>query len=184
MFFRGFRFCILCVLVLTGSTVAVGQTRGADNQTPITGNSNNNNRDDDRPKSFRETIEKLRIEKEKKEYDQMIERGEEAVKIAENLERAYEQNGRLTDREIEQLVTAEKLVKKIRSELGGDGDDEDKPAVGEHPPPQKEAVKSFRTAVAKLFSELKKTSRFTISAGAIQASNAAIKIVRYLRFTN
>lgn len=183
MFVRGFRFSLLFLLIVSGAAVAFGQGIGADGR-PMTGSSNNNKDNDERPKSFRETLEKLRIEKEKKDYDQMIERGEEAVKISENLERAYEQNGRLTDREIAQLAEAEKLVKKIRSELGGDGDDEDKPTEGEQPPSQKEAVKSFRTTVAKLFGELKKTSRFTISAAAIQTSNAAIKIARFLKLSN
>lgn len=138
--------------------------------------------DDDRPKSFRETLEKLRIEKEKKDYDQMLERGEEALRISENLERAYTINGRLTEREMAQLAAVEKLVKKIRSGLGGgdDEDDNDKPRVNQPMPPQ-EAVKSFRTTTLRLFDELKKTSRFTISTAAIQTSNAVLKLARFLR---
>lgn len=170
------RIALVSILLLTGALCCAGQN--ADNRTPMPGRGE---AEDDRPKGFRETLEKLRIEKEKKEFDQMIERGGEVLKISENLEKAYEQNGRLTEREMTQLATAEKLVKQIRSELGGDGEDEDKPAAGELPPPSDEAVKSFRKTIVRLFDELKKTSRFTVSAAAIQTSNVAIRLVRFLR---
>ncbi|MEJ7623044.1 MAG: hypothetical protein WKF34_03545 [Pyrinomonadaceae bacterium] len=155
--------------------------QNADNRTPMPGRGE---AEDDRPKSFRETLEKLRIEREKKEFDQMIERGGEVLKISEDLEKAYVKNGRLTEREMSKLATVENLVKKIRGELGGDGDDDDKPNLTDVPLPSEQAVKSFRSTIIKLFDELKKTSRFSISAAAIQSSNAAIKIVRFLRLKN
>ncbi len=140
--------------------------------------------DKDRPKTFAEMLEKLRIQKEKKEFDQMIARGEEVLKISTELENAYAQNGRLSDREFAKVETVEKLVKKIRTELGGDDDDGDKDETSR--PDEKrlspgDAIKSLRSTTVELFDQLKKTTRFTISAAAIQTSNAVIKIARFLR---
>jgi len=178
--FAGLVNVYIIALILIFSAVFT-YAQNADNRTPTPGRGE---ADDDRPKSFRETLERLRIDREKKEFDQMIERGGEVLKISEDLEKAYVQNGRLTEREMSKLATAENLVKKIRGELGGDGDDEDKPNVTDIPLASGQAVKSFRSTIIKLFDELKKTSRFSISAAAIQTSNAAIKIVRFLRLTN
>ena len=142
--------------------------------------------DDDKPKSFRETLVKLRIDKEKKEYDEMLNRGEEALKLSAELEKAYEQNGRLNSNEINKLATVEKLVKKIRSELGGDDDDEDLDDKTVSPPTpmdQREAVRSFRSTTVQLFEELKKTTRFTVSAAAIQTSNAVLRLTKLLRIS-
>jgi hypothetical protein len=130
-------------------------------------------------------MEKMRIDKEKKEYAQMLERGEEALKISEELEAAYAVNGRLTQREIAKLESVEKLVKKIRNELGGDDEgDEKSPEISEQRLPPAEAFKSFRATTVRLFEELKKTSRFSISAAAIQTSNAVLKLARFLRIRN
>ena len=114
----------------------------------------------------------------------MLGRGEEALKLSEELEKAFEQNGRLNTNEINKLIAVEKLVRKIRNELGGDDDDSDKnPLEQSQPLAQKDAVTTFGSTIRKLLEELKKTSRFTVSAAAIQTSNAVLKIVRFLRIS-
>ena len=47
-----------------------------------------------------------------------------------------------------------------------------------------EAVKSLRAMTVSMYDELKKTSRFTISAAAIESTNALLRITRFLRITN
>ena len=170
----------LAAVSLAGASVSYAQS--ADNRgsvIPKTGSDD----DDDHPKSFKETLVKLRIDKEKKEYEEMLERGEEALKLSEQLERAYDQSGRLNNDELNKLNTVEKLVKKIRNELGGDDDADDEKAVIEPPLSQEVAVKNFRTTTLKLLEELKKTTRFTVSAAAIQASNAVLKLARFLKIS-
>ncbi len=141
---------------------------------------------DDRPKSFKETLVKMRIEKEKKDFEQMLDRGREALKLSEELERTYASYGRLAASDMNKLIEVEKLVKKIRSELGGNDDSGDDKSVQ---PQRFEAVengnifKSFRKTTSKLIDELQKTSRFTVSATAIQASNAVLKLARILRIS-
>lgn len=145
-------------------------------------------RNDDHPKSFKETLEKMRIDKEKKEYQEMLDRGTEVLKITEELEKAVDQNGRLTDRELSKVASVEKLVRKIRGELGGDDDDEDDKVIRADAQKSRmsptEAVKSLRSATVALMDELKKTTRFSISAAAIQSTNAVLRVAKFLKFTN
>ena len=64
---------------------------------------------EDYPKTFKETLEKLRIEREKKEYQEMLDRGTEVLKITEELEKGVAQNGRLSETEIAKVASVEKL---------------------------------------------------------------------------
>ncbi len=135
----------------------------------------------ERPRSIRESMEKMRIERDKKEYNQMIARGEEALKLSEQVEKAFQQTGRLSSTEITRIANIEKLAKKIREDLGGDDDGEDNDQrTGLSPA---EAVKSLRSMTLSLFDQLKKTSRFSISAAAIESTNALLKLTRLLRIT-
>lgn len=133
-----------------------------------------------KPKGFLETMQKMRIEKEKKEYKEMMERGEQALKISEQLERSFSNRGKLTKEDYERITSIEKLTKRIRNELGGDDDDDktDQPALSEE-----EAVKTLRERVANLYDALKKTSRFSISAAAIEGANGVLKIARFFRIS-
>ena len=182
MFSRCFRIFLFSSLILAGCLCCSAQIPD-----PIFPKTGDTNKDDDKPKSFQESIEKMRIEKDKKDHDQMVERGEEVVKISEELEKAVDQNGRLTDKEYSKVATVEKLVKKIRTELGGDDDDKDGDddiAPQKQGLSAKDAVKSLRSTTLTLFDELKKTTRFTISASAIQASNSVLKLARFLKITH
>lgn len=158
--------------------------QSADNQNPLISKPADSN--DDRPKSFKETMEKMRIDKEKKEYKEMLDRGEEVLKLAEELEKAAEQNGKLNEQELAKVTSVEKLVKKIRTELGGDDEDDkdDQPTAQKSRLSRVDAIKTLRTATVALFDELKKTTRFSISAAAIQSTNAVLRIARFLRFAN
>ncbi|MEO6050848.1 MAG: hypothetical protein ABIP78_05890 [Pyrinomonadaceae bacterium] len=130
----------------------------------------------------------MRIDKDKKDFDQMIERGGEALKISEELDKSFEANGRLTEKEKAKLESVEKLVKKIRSELGGDDDSDsdarEKPQAETSSLSLADAVKALRSTTIDLYNELKETTRFTISAAAIQSSNTILKLARFLKLSN
>lgn len=140
-------------------------------------------REEDLPRSVLETREKMRIEKEKKDYAEMLERGEETLRLTERVALSFSENGRLSDMDLASLESVEKDVKKIRSDLGGDDDDENVDDIigPKKPPTIAEAVTSLKVNTENLFDELKKTTRFSISAAAIQSSNAVITIARFLR---
>lgn len=174
-----FRLFFLAGLCLTGVIACAAQ--GADGRTPI-----HPDKEDvrDRPKSMLETLERLRIQKEKKEYDKMIGRGEEALKISAELETSFAASGRLTEKEVSKIAAVEKIVRLIRGDLGGDDDDERSAVQEGKSLSLADAVKSLRSTTVALFDELKKTSRFTISAAAIHTSNVVLRLARFLRIKN
>jgi hypothetical protein len=136
-------------------------------------------------RSFREQMEKLRIAKEKKEYEELLERGQQALRLSEELEASQQ----LTGEDVAKLESLEKIVKKIRGELGGRDDDGNVPDAESEPDNEREpaslgvgdALKNLKDQTVKLVDELKKTTRFSISAAAIQSSNAVLRLTRFLR---
>ena len=171
---------ILISLFLLAFMTAVGYGQSAGDDRPL---GFERRRDEDIPKNVLETREKMRIDKEKKDHAEMLGRGEEARKLAERVDRSFSTTGRLSEMDLANLESVEKDLKKIRSDLGGDDDDE---KVDDILGPDKltiaGAITTLKATTATLFDELKKSTRFTISAAAIQSSNAALSIARFLRF--
>ena len=182
---------ILALIVCTFSLVCSAQ-RTADNGSSLY----SDGKDDEKnqPKNVREMLEKMRIDKEKKDYSAMLTRGEEALKISEQLEKTLETTAQLTNKDLAKLESLEKLVKKIRSELGGSDDDEiesSDEAATTTPQPKvykpnsiAEGFKALKSTTLMLVDELKKTTRFSISAAAIRSTNAVLRLARFLRFRN
>lgn len=138
---------------------------------------------DNEPKGLRENLIKMQIEREKKDFQEMLDRGEEAAKLADQIETSVERGGSLTNEDRQKIDNVEKLVKKIRGELGGSDDDGDAPDKDDPSPNDVvSGVKYLRDSATKLLDELKKSSRFTISAAAIRGSNAVLRAARFLRF--
>lgn len=170
----------LCVLVISvcSAICAIGQQ--ADNNSVL-----GPNRDDsEQPRSVKDFLAKQRAEKAKKEHEELLQRGDELLQLTGQLETAYEQNKNLTAADLNKLVTVEKLAEKIRKSMGGDDDDDDRPenAVKKEPVEDvADAVVNLKEMAVKLVDELKRTSRFGISAVAIQTSNSVLKLVRFLR---
>jgi hypothetical protein len=134
-----------------------------------------------RPRTVRETMQKMRIDRERKEYQQRLTRGEEAVKLAEEIERSVGISGQLSRSDLSRISDVEKLVRKIRSDLGGKDGDDDDTIDTMAPNDAVAAVKALSETTSKLYDELKKTTRFTISTAAIESSNAVIRVARFLR---
>ena len=176
---------ILCVTALVA--------QNADGSSPLFPRTNER---EDQPKNIKEQLEKLRIEREKKDHQAMLLRGDEALKISEELERKINANAHLDNKDRDQLESLEKILKKIRNELGGDDDSESAPdpnaEVDEanqakpdtRPKDVVDGIKVLRSTTIKLVDELKKTTRFTISAAAIQTTNTVLRITRFLKFWN
>lgn len=145
---------------------------------------------EDLPKNIKESLTKSRIEQEKKDHEELLQKAEEATKLSAELQEAYEKNKTLSPEDKKKLEKLEKLLKKIRKDLGGDDDDEDSkensenPTETEKPSTVVSALNKLRSTSVNLFDELKKTSRFSISVVAIQSSNAILKVIRFLRFSN
>lgn len=175
------KLLFLLVVMLTASAVfAQGEASTSNGRPP---------RKEDLPKNIKETLEKGRIEREKKDHNEMLKNGEEALKLSEELEKSVAENNNLNSDDRKKLERLEKILKKIRKELGGDDDGNEElnveaTSVNEEKPSSiMGAIKKLQNTASNLLGELKKTSRFSISAAAIQSSNAFLKLVKFLRFT-
>lgn len=138
---------------------------------------------EDLPVGIKETLAKQRINSEKKEFQELLARGEEAAKLGDELSKSWDTAQRFSPEDEKKLDRLEKLVKKIRSELGAENDGESKEEIEvEKPSTLQRVVKNIKEDTANLLSEIKKISRFTISVVAIESSNTLLKLVRFLRF--
>jgi hypothetical protein len=141
---------------------------------------------EDVPKSMKEMLVKKKIEQDKKDHDELLKRGDEALEISAQLEESFSQHNQLTTLDKERLDNLAGLLKKIRRDIGAEDDEPDDPATqadekDSKPSTLEGAFKVLQTTTVKLVDELKKTTRFTISAVAIQSSNTLLRIVRFLR---
>jgi len=142
---------------------------------------------EDQPRTVRETMIKMRIDEDKKEYTEMLDRSKQAQKLSEELEHDFAAKNQLTRDDYDKLANLEKLVKKIRGNLGGEDadrssdDDDDDDAIPNNPA---DAVKALGSFTSKLVDELTKTSRFSVSVAAIQSTNAVLKVCRFLKGSN
>lgn len=138
---------------------------------------------EDLPKSLREMRMRQRRDRETKQHNEMLKRGETAAKLAEDLYTAIEKKEQLSATDRKKLDDLEKLITRIRKDLGGSNDglslEEDEDV--ERPTSISQAVLFLKDATEDLLKELKKTTRFTISAVAIRSSNSVIRIARFLK---
>ena len=132
------------------------------------------------PQNIQETLAKQRIADEEEQFEELIKRGEQAAQISEVLADSFEKRQTLTSDDRNKLKDLEKLIKGIRKDLGG-GDDDDANEIS--PDSTAEAIESLKEAASDLVDEIKKSNRHTISAVAIEGSNALLKLVRFLRFS-
>jgi hypothetical protein len=136
---------------------------------------------EDLPTGIQESLAKQRIEREKKDFAELLARGEEAVRLSEELEKSYTQNNQLSVEDRKKLDRLEKVVKKIRNELGSEGDDDKSIDFGDKPLSVLNALEALQNNTVKLVEELKKTTRYSISVVAVESSNILLKVVRFLR---
>ena len=141
---------------------------------------------EDFPKGINESLAKSRIEREKKDFQELLERGAEAARLSEELDKSFGKNKNFTLDDQKKLERLEKLSKKIRDELGASDSGSSKDLAAADSEDEKlsnlpDAIEKLKNITVKLADELKKTSRYTISAVAVQSSNAAWKIVRFIR---
>lgn len=174
--FAAFIKTILLAVILASSALLTFAQTDASSRVP-------GSRDDqpDEPKSFSDMMAKRRIEQAKKDHENMLERADKTLRLTEELGYAYEKTGALSKQDLQKLNEVEKLVTRIRSDLGGSGDEENTGTDASQPSNIADALKYLQKTAAGLAEELKKSTRFTISAVAIQSSNNILKVLRFLR---
>lgn len=177
-----FTFLIFLAVMFAGSAAAVFSQPP---DMPDASSPSGRSRRPDLPAGLKEMLAKQKAERDRKDHEAMLARGEEALRLTKQLEDSFATNGELSRQDKSRLESLEKVVAKIRKELGGDDDDGEIGAIqgSEEPRPSnlQEAFKYLQSTTVKLVDELKKTTRFSISAVAIQSSNTVLKLVRFLR---
>lgn len=141
------------------------------------------NKEEQYPDSIKERLIKLKIEEDKKDHETLLKQSEEIALLSGEIEKSFVKNRSLTSKDKEKLDRVEDLLKKVRRELraGKDDDDDDNKTK---PNSLDSALSSLHQNTLKLFEEVKKTSRHSISVVAIQSSNAVLKLVEFIRFKN
>jgi len=174
-----FKIVIIITLLAAGCCGVYGQrTTGADD-TPMFPRKSDRN---DGARTLRGAMTRLRIEKEKRAYDEMIERAEQIVKISEQLADSADKQNEITQADREQFAALEKLTKKVMDSLGGNGNDiELDPDAVQPPADIRSGILTLKEDAAKMLEEVKKTTRFTVTTAAIESSGVVLKIVRYLK---
>lgn len=171
----------LLTLAVSYCPAAYGQ-----DQPPATGSpTEREERDKPHSTSIREMVVKQQISRRRKEHEELLKRGDDALKLSNELELSFSEKGSLQAEDYSKLETLEKLVARIRKDLGGsdDGEELDSPGTFVNGNPQdRSGVLSFLIdSTRALVDELKKMSRFSISAVAVQTSNSVIRFARFLR---
>ena len=176
MYFNFFRL-IFAVFLISGAIIC------ANAQVSFPDAASNNGKEtdskDDYPKNVKETLAKGRIDREKKDYEELVQHGEEAAKLSDELSKSFAKQNKLSPEDQKKLDRLEKLAKKIRNELGGGDDDtadENKNLT------LSAAINTLQDTTAGLVDMIKKNTRYSVSVGTIESSNVLLKIVHFLRF--
>ena len=173
------RTIFICFLVIAGNICVSAQIDAA------SAGGKPNSSKEDYPKSIKESLAKQRIATEKREFEELLARSEEVAKLSFELEKSFAQNNSLTIEDEKKLNRVEKLVKKIRSEIGAEGisDEELSELENEEKPSNvSSALKALQNTTDRLIAELKKQTRHSVSVIAIQSSNVLLKVIKFIRF--
>ena len=123
---------------------------------------------------------RLILRKEKKEYEEHVERAQEARDLAAELRKTYETARSFNAADYKKLERLEKLTRRVRNELGGSQTDAD---PNELPRTQDDAVTLLADMAKELCDEVEKTPRRVVSASLIDQANKLIALIQYLRGT-
>lgn len=118
------------------------------------------------------------LKKEKKDYEEHVERAKEARDLAAELQKIYETAHSFNAADFKKLERLEKLTRRIRNEVGGsqtDADPKDLPRM------QDEAVLLLADMAKELCDEVEKTPRRVVSTSIINQANKLIALIQYVR---
>ena len=118
------------------------------------------------------------LKKEKKDYEEHVERAKEVRDAAAELQKIYETARSFNAADYKKLERLEKLTRRIRNEVGGEKTDADPKDL---PQQKAEAVPLLAAMAKELCDEVEKTPRRVISASIIDQANKLIALIQYLR---
>lgn len=176
------KYFFLVTFVSIAAMTSIAQSASNEPWPPFPGQ----RRPDDDSRIVKGMVAKQQALREKKEYAELLEKGKNALRLSEDLAKSLEKNKVFSDAERKQLAEFEKLLEKIRDDLGG-GDDGESSITdkGAQPPKDvREGVLYLKRSTENLLGELKRSTRFSVSVAAIESSNTLIRLARFLRLKN
>ena len=123
---------------------------------------------------------RLLLKREKKDYEENLDRAREAAQIASQLRDTFEAKKSFSAEDKKKMERMEKLTRRIRNEAGGSESDV-KPEV---PPLIETIVKRVAEVAEDLRKEVEKTPRRVISATVIDKSTKLLGLIQHLRDLN
>lgn len=180
-----FKFIAPIFLFFLAAAMTAGEVKAQSDTWPPFPDASGRRPREEESQMIKEMLAKQQSEREKKEYRILLERGEAALNLSNDLKKTFEKAKQFTSADEKRLADLEKIVLKIRDDLGaGEETEESLPGLEERPKDLRQAVNFLTQTTEKLVDELKKSTRFSVSVVAIESSNAVIKLVRFLRFRN
>jgi hypothetical protein len=178
---RFLRFTLAGALVLFGATWVSAQTQPQPVR-PLPQPTPSQRRNDAIEFETRETDVRTRLilKKEKKEYEEHVERAQEARDLAVELQKTFEIAHSFNAADYKKLERLEKLTRRIRNEVGGSQTDADPKDL---PKTKDEAVPLLADMAKELCDEVEKTSRRVVSTSIIDQANRLIALIQYVRGT-
>lgn len=176
------RYFLLTNLLLIVTSVGFAQTAN-DPFPPLPGQ----RRQEEESQILKGMLAKQQSSREKKEYAELLERANDAVKLSSELARSLEKNKAFSELEKRQLAEFEKILAEIRDDLGGDDDGETSISTekdSKAPQDVREGVLYLKRSTESLLDQIKRSTRFSISVAAIETSNTLIRLARFLRLKN
>lgn len=171
------RILLISLFVFAASLTTLAQS----SELPALGGRGNSEKDEPYPTTITENLAKMRIKAARKEFDELVQRIEETKVISDELDRSYETTQNLNPVDAKKIERLEKLLKKIRSQIGAESDNDDENEFAASNAPVGSVIKNIKDDAKQLLSEIKKTGRFAISVVAIESSNSMLKLVRFIK---
>lgn len=177
------KYILLTISILVFGAASFAQTTANDPFPPISGQ----RRNDEDSQILKGMLAKQQSAREKKEYAQLLERATNAVELSEQLAKNLEKKQAFSEPDKKQLAEFEKLLSRIREDLGGDDDGGTNITTEGNsiaPRDVREGVLYLKRSTENLLDQLKRSTRFSISVAAIETSNTLIRLARFLRLKN
>lgn len=125
-----------------------------------------------------EIIKRAEIKRSEQTHAEMVERADEAARLGLDLRAAFDKQKSLGREDLKRLEKLEKLARKIRSNAGGEDDDE---PLKDPPAALQAAMARLAEVSVKLNEGARKTTRLVVSGTVIEYSNELIELVRHIR---
>ena len=169
------RIFIILFIAMMAVNVNAQQSSGADASKR---SSYERREDDPLNENVLEMNYKWRLREEEKEYQETVERTDQIARLSEELNESFAQNEKLVTEDAAKLNALEKLLKKVRKNLGGNDDEE---LEFSRPSALKDALKRLGETSKLLNAELKESTRYEISADSIENINTMLKLIESVR---